>query len=1802
MADRYWVGGAGTWDTTSTTNWSASSGGASGASVPTSVDNVFFDQAGSYSVTFTGALNCANFIVSAGTVTFTSTGTLKIRASMSLVAGTVWSATGVITFSATNTVNTITTNGTAFAGAFGTNAILFDGNGRWTLGSALTLSQGSISVSEGNFNTGGYAVTVGQQFISIGSSTRSISLGASTVTVAFTISGGNAIQFTSTGLTFNAGTSQINIASFGSTTFTGAGLTFYNVAFTPATNATLTIDAGTIFNNFSVSGPPTTGINTVTFPANQTINGTLSTTSTAGNRRVFFASSTYGIGFTITCNRATNLTDADFRDIYIKGTASPISGTRIGNRGNCQGITFSAPKTVYWNLAAGGNWTDTAWATSIGGAVSTDNFPLPQDTGAIVNTGLNTSAVVATSGLTPYLSGVDMSARTNAMTLNISGITPTCYGNWTNGSGTTIQTANAITFSGGGIQTITSAGKTFAQSITVDTYGGTVQLADALNIGSTNALIVTNGTFTTAGYAVTAGILSSNNSNVRTINLGASTATFSFTGGGTILGLATTTNLTFNAGTSSITVATTGSLTMSIGSTGGPALAFYNFTVGLTSSAPTLNFNTLTFNNFTVTPPASTGIRALSINGNMTVNGTLTCAGASAIRRIFLQSDTIGTQRTLTVNSLSADDCDFRDIKIAGSAAGTSPTRAGDCGNNSGITFPVAKTVYWNLAGTQNWSATGWCTGSGGTPAVNNFPLAQDTAVFDDAGSAGTVTIDDTWNIGTFDASLRTSAMTFSTSTITTPVYGNWLFGTGVTSSLGASGTIAFSKNGTQTITSNGVEFRCPIITNNILGTVQLADALSLISTRSFSQNAGIFDAVTYNVTAGQVSVNNTSNIATRMGTGTWTLSGTGTVWNAFSTIISGTSTIVLSDTSTASRTFQNLSNNYFNKLTIGGATGTSTLTISGSSTFGELASTKTVAHTIAFGTSVITFGKWSVTGTVGNVVTITGTSTTNVIAGPAVTGIDYLAMGTWGISTTSPGEFYAGANSTGTAAAPVFRTAAPAPRTLYWVGGTGNWSSTTKWSLASGGASGEAIPTSLDSVIFDSASNATAYTATIDAGVTTARCAAFSMAGPASGNVTFAGSVAIAFHGNVLFAATGITRSYTGGMNWAGNSSYTFTTNGLALSSTTAIVGIGSTWTLGSDLTATGIIITVTYGTFDTSSLGNYAVTTAAISSSSSNIRTINLNASTVSLSTSATPWNMATSTNAILNAGTSTINMTSSSGPTFAGGGLTYYNVSFTSTSQTTATITGTNTFINLSLTGRTTVGIGSLSLSADQTINGTFTVSAGTASAYRMLIFSGTIGTTRTLTCAAVSFTDTDFRDITIAGVASPASGTRLGDCGGNSGITFPAAKTVYYSGTGGTDWGAVVAGRWSATSGGASDATQFPLAQDTAVFPAGTYPASGTTVTINAAYQIGTIDMSLRTSNTMTLATSTNTPTVYGNWINGTGTTLTGTGNLTFGKRGTQTITSAGKAFTQTVVVNCVTGTVQPLDALNTAGTFNNTFYILSGTFDAGPYNITHYNFNSGGTATRTINMGSGTWNMAVTAGTSWDTGLSTTGLTINSQSSTIAVANQFGITSNFYWGPFIFNKFLIGSTATAGSNLNMSSSNGATFNQFGGVIDSNTTISLGAQTMKIGSWVLTGSVGKVLSVNGSNNNNIGNLILTGNSALSGIDYLSSTWVRFFHPFDAWYVGRNSTNFGSLGLIFEDNRIRYGSRITNTGILFTPVNAYFDEITTGKSVITPNVTYSYTFDEITLQGQNIAKRQTSTGEVQVSGYLDEVTGIY
>jgi hypothetical protein len=1647
MAARFWVGGTGTWDATTTANWSATSGGAGGASVPGAADDVTINTA---SITVTTDYNVS--------------------------------------------VISVTINATA--------ATL-------SLGGTLTCS-GAITLTAGTFTTNNFDVTA-LNLSSSNTNTRTINLGSSTVTLNNTTA--TNINFaTSTGLTFNAGTSQINIIVAGPTINTG-GQTFYNVAFTSTAtaNATRTIVGSGTFNNLSVAAPASAGVITVTFSAQQTITGTLSTTGTAGNRRVFFTTANYGISYDLVVNSAPSLTDADFRGLYVRGTSAPISGTRIGNRGECRGITFSTPKTVYWNLGGSQNWSANAWATTATGTPSTDNFPLPQDIATFTNAG--SVSLIGIDSAIGYVPNVDMSGRTNSASVAFIAAN-ICYGNWTNGSGVTLSGTSTLTFSGGITQTITSSGKTFSCPITIDTYGGIVQLADALNIGS-NALTVTNGIFDTANQNITAQNLDVGNATVRTIYLRASTITASITG-------TSTTNLTFNAGTSTI-----------VGTTG-IALAFYDANISVLGNS-TNNFYG-SFRNATITHDGTAGLAVVVLpTTGVSISGTLTVTGTSAIARVGFACETLGTQTTLSVATLaSLSDADFTDILFSGAAAPATGTRLGDCGGNSGITFPSPKTVYWNLAGAQNWYSAGWAATSGGSPATNNFPLPQDTATFNNTGSVtGTITIPYYANIGTMDASARTTAMTLSNQGLPY-IFGDFKLGTGVTT-LGTGNAYAFAGRGTQTITSNGRTFVNSIFIYKPFSgspTVQLADALTISAANTFTLSSGTFDAVTYNVSAGTVTL--AASTICKMGTGTWTCSSTATVggatvWSALSstTLIVSTANIVLSGAASINRTFAG-GGLYYNKLTIGGGSSTGSVTFSGNNTFSELASTKTVAYTIAFGTSVQTFGKWSVTGTVGNVVTLTGTSTTNVIAGPAVTGVDYLAMGSWGVSTTSPGEFYAGANSTGTAAAPVFRTAAPAPRTLYWVGGTGNWSSTTKWDTTSGGGGGAAIPTSLDAVNFDAMSNATAYTATIDAGVTLARCASFTMAGPLVGNVTFAGSVGIAFHGNVSFAATGITRTYTGAMQCAGGASYTFTTNGLTLGAACTVIGIGSTWTLGSNISIGGSIFTITYGTFSTSA-SNYGLTLGRFDSNNNNVRSISLNASTItttSLGTTTTISMLAVS-NLTFNAGTSTFSLQATTAG-ISSGGLTFNNVNFTSAATPAITITGTNTFNTLSFASQTTVGISNVTFSANQTIT-TLTLGAGTASAYRTFLASNTIGTTRTLTVGTLTAgaADIDFRNITIAGAAAPISGTRFGDAKGNSGITFGAAKTVYWA-VNTANWGATGAGSWSATSGGAAANTQFPLAQDTAYIPFAT-PTSGSTITVNDSYNIGTLDMNERNGSALlTLATGSQSLQIYGNWINGTGTTLSGTGAMTFAGRTTQQITSAGKTFTQAFTINTPGGSVTLQDAFTVSVNIN-AFTLTAGTFDASTYAFTtsgtgvSVGVTSSNSNTRTLAIGSGTWTIAGSS-SPWSTATSTN-LTVTG-TGTISLTSASGKTfsgGGANYSGITLNQGGAGTLAITGNNTFANITN--TYSATGA-----TTISLGSTTQTLTQpWTATGEAGRVLTVSGTSAASPATLIFSGSGTAANVDYLAINNVRAYNLTDTWYAGANSTNGGTLGWVFATKTV-------------------------------------------------------------------------
>jgi hypothetical protein len=428
--------------------------------------------------------------------------------------------------------------------------------------------------------------------------------------------------------------------------------------------------------------------------------------------------------------------------------------------------------------------------------------------------------------------------NTGALSINCTGHTGTITGtadisvarNITLVAGQTYTYTGRLSIVGGaGSATLITAGKTIGGGLTINAPGTVVSLGDALTLGvgvaSGELLVLDSANFTTVGFSITGNKIVSSGSGTRTISLSNSTVTLSGNPAISFSG----TGLTFNAGTSTLSLTGGGGI-----STNGVTFnnVTYTSTAGDSSSISGAN----TFNTLTLPATASGSIREFAFLANQTIT-TLVCSGGGPAGRVFLSTfsgggSAVGTARTLTVGTWTTkSDVDFRDIVAAGASAPWSGTRLGDCGGNSNITFPAAKTVYWNLAGTNNWDATGWAATSGGTPASTNFPLAQDTCVFDNAGAVTSVNAL-SYNVGTINMSSRTSAMTFQG--IAYNLYGSFTIGSGVT--LGALGGLRCFGRGTQILTTTGKVFAGAIQVNAPGGTVTLADSLVTSANLSFTQ------------------------------------------------------------------------------------------------------------------------------------------------------------------------------------------------------------------------------------------------------------------------------------------------------------------------------------------------------------------------------------------------------------------------------------------------------------------------------------------------------------------------------------------------------------------------------------------------------------------------------------------------------------------------------------------------------------------------------------------------------------------------------------------------------------------------------------------------------------------------------------------------------------------------------------------------------------------------------------------------------
>jgi hypothetical protein len=911
MANRYWVGGSGTWDATTTTNWSATSGGAGGASAPTSADNVIFNSASNatlYTVTVGTNAACLDLTAAgpaSGNVTFSlgATAVINCYGSFTLPAtGLTWTVTlgAIVNFLATSTGKTVTTNGVSL----GATALTFNGvGGGWTLGSAITTTN-RITVTNGTFDTssvGNYSVTVSTGLVTP-AGTKTINLNASTVTT----SGSTPLSFVTAGLTFNAGTSTINCSGTSPTNFGGDGpITFYNVSFTSTALGTATITGANTYNNLTFAARAAAGLGIVTFDSNQTVNGTLTLGSgTTGSRRLSLQSSVVGTPRTLTVATLAAPTDVDFRDIIAAGASAPWSGTRLGNCLGNSNITFAAGKTVYWNLAAGGAWSAVAWATSSGGTAVDTNFPLAQDTAIIENTGLTTGNTITLGAFN--MGTLNMSTRSNAMTLANSSSTTRIYGDVIFSSAVTNTTSSGgFIFNGQGItQKLTTAGITINGFITEDSATGTLQLQDNCTVALTISTGLVSGTLDLNNKTLSTGLFNSNGSITRAIAFG--TGNITLTGNNTtLLSMNTATGFTYT-GTPTVNFTYSGSVgtrTVNTGTTGLVESNALNFNVTggtdaltLAGNSKNLNFtgfsgtlgssNRIIYGNLTIssgmtltaggnsqTFAATTGTQQITTNGNATIDFPIIFSGTATYQ---LQDNlTTGATRTVTLTSGTLD-LNNKVLSAGVFSSSNSNTRSISFGTSGKIQVTGSNTSVLSTSIATNFSYTGTSrieltySGSVGTRSmITNSILfngieANSLNVYITAGS-DIVELNTLAN-RTFKTLDFTGFSGSLTSTAQPVIYGNLVYSSAMTIPASTATILFAATSGTQLITTAGKTLDFPLTFNGLGGTFAFQDALTMGSTRTLTLNAGnlLFKSGTTN-TVGNIVLSGNDSSNTRL-------------------------------------------------------------------------------------------------------------------------------------------------------------------------------------------------------------------------------------------------------------------------------------------------------------------------------------------------------------------------------------------------------------------------------------------------------------------------------------------------------------------------------------------------------------------------------------------------------------------------------------------------------------------------------------------------------------------------------------------------------------------------------------------------------------------------------------------------------------------------------------------------------------------------------------------------------------------------
>jgi gliding motility-associated-like protein len=996
----------------------------------------------------------------------------------------------------------------------------------------------------------------------------------------------------------------------------------------------------------------------------------------------------------------------------------------------------------YW-IGGTGNWTDlTHWATTSGGVVTYNQIPTAADDVFFdANSFTATGQTVTVNALTAIARNMNWTGVSNNPTF----ICPTnnqfrLYGSLTFATAMQLDydgTFNFIATTAG--NTIRLNGKIFTAAIYFNGIGGVWTMQD--DFTTTNLIYHQAGTLNSNGFKCEANQYRSQGNVARVLNMGSSE--FRITGNGSAWNI-TNTNCTINAGTSVINMNGT---VVPLFFGGGFTYHDVNFTSTNTTTDASIydnntfrnvnficngsvnstnTFNNLSFSkagdifannscqNLTLTAGYSYQIAA---NTTTTIINNLNATGNCGAY-INLKSTTDGTQATISkaTGSVNAAYVILKDIRGAGGAT-FNATNSINQGNNTNwvINSTPVSDLYW-VGNSGNWNdGNHWALTSGGLPS-GCAPSPQ-TNVFFDVNSfttASTVTLN--------GASLYCRNMSW-TGALNNPILagatnndlyinGSLLFITGMTTPyLGNTHFTATSLG--NIITSATQTFKSSVFFAAINGSYVFQDNFNALGQLILS--AGTLNTNSFTVEINSLSTQTNSSKTLVLGNSTvnvlssspWNLNAGTFMLNA------GTSTInFLSN----SNTFASLgSNHVYNDVNFLGTGANSFATINGSNRFRDVLIKPSARITQTNRFRNLTFenaGQFSGNDTTVNLTLAAGFSytlrenTNKVISGDiiangncnsfikiqsALLGSSCTITKTVGIISASylilqdviasGGATFNAVNSVNLGNNSGWNFTGASANNLYWVGNSGNWSDGSHWALTSGGPPSGCSPSPLTNVFFD-ANSFTVATQTVTINTASAFCRSMNWTG-ATGvpRITGAANTELNIFGSLMFI-TNMANAYNGAIKFKSSTvGNTITTASRQLNNIIYFEGVGGQWSLQDSLKTSNAIVLIA-GTLNSN---NQKVIARNFQANSTLAKTLTMGSSIFMLDGSSSFWNV-TNFNFTLNSGTSKIISTNIIFPTFEGGGLTYYDLSFEGIDQgfvLDASINGNNTFHNVTST---------------------------------------------------------------------------------------------------------------------------------------------------------------------------------------------------------------------------------------------------------------------------------------------------------------------------------------------------------------------------------------------------------------------------------------------------------------------------------------------------------------------------------------